>query len=282
MKDAVTLAKHLLILGRGRQNFLDAKWVTLLLRACPRRFKRPLALRLFALSPHYFYRHMCPEYERMPKRKFLEAEFERNRSSRALICDRVLRPHLRDEIVVLDIGCGPGFLARQVAGHVGQVYAADISRGVLECAKVLNHADNLRFIESNEKGYREIADGSLDFVYSFAVIQHVTDEVFVALLKTTFDKLRTGGQALFHVVLEDEGWKTEREWVEDGSLRGSLKYKYGLNCFSRKREDVVRMLSDAGLATKKIVRGCDVSPDLDDDISAQHLISFEKVVDRVG
>jgi SAM-dependent methyltransferase len=277
MKEAVTLVKHLLILGRGRQSFLGARWVTALLRASPRRFKRPLALRLLALSPHYFYRHVRPEYERMPKREFLEAEFERNRSSRALICDRILRPHLRDGIAVLDIGCGPGFLARQVASHAGQVYAADISPGVLECARALNHADNLHFIESNEKGYGEIADGSLDFVYSFAVIQHVTDEVFAALLKTTVAKLRTGGEALFHVVLEDEGWKTEREWVEDGSLKGSLKYKYGLNCFSRKRDDVVRMLSQAGFATKAIVRGRDVAPDLDDDISSQHLISFEKI-----
>jgi len=276
MKDAVTLVKHLLILGRGRQSFLGARWVAALLRACPRRFKRPLALRLLALSPHYFYRHVRPEYAQMPKRDYLEAEFERNRASRALICERVLRPHLSDGMTVLDIGCGAGFLARQVADHAGQVYAADISQGVLECARVLNHADNLRFLESTEDGYRGIADGSLDFVYSFAVIQHVTDDVFAALLRMTAAKLRTGGQALFHVVLDDEGWKSEREWVEDGSLKGSLKYKYGLNCFSRKRDDVIRMLSDAGFATKEIVRGGEVAPDLDDDISSQHLISFEK------
>lgn len=276
MKEVATLVKHLLILGRGRQSFLGARWVAALLGACPRRFKRPLALRLLALSPHYFYRHVRPEYRQMTRREYLEAEFERNRASRELICARILRPHLSGGMTVLDIGCGAGFLARQVSDHAGRVYAADISRGVLACARVLNDAANLRFLESTEDGYAEIPDGSLDFVYSFAVIQHVTDDVFAALLRTSAAKLRTGGRALFHIVLDDEAWKTEREWVEDDSLKGSLKYRYGLNCFSRKRDDVVRMLSDAGFVTTEIVRGDAVAPDLDDDIRSQHLVSFEK------
>lgn len=275
-----SVARNMLILGPDRQSFLGASWVSALLGACPQRVQRSVALRLLGLSPHYFFYSEQPGHRNMSKREFLEAEFERNRASREVICDLILRPHLESDYTVLDMGCGPGFLAKHVSAHVRRVYAADISSGVLACARVLNGDDDLRYIESNEQGYSTIADGDLDLVYSFAVVQHITDDVFSALLHTAFTKLKLGGQCLFHIVLDDEVWRSEQQWIEDESLRGKVKYRYGLNCFSRKREHVVDMLSRVGFKVEEIVLASQLAPNLNDGIASQHLVRFTKPFDQ--
>ena len=138
--------KALLTSGRDNQAFIGARWLVVLLRITPRSRRRSLALRILAVSPHYFYRNQRPEYAGMPSRRFLESEFERNRSTREQIASQILLSYLKPDDQVLDIGCGPGFLAKAVSRHVKVVYACDISLGVLECASILNDGPNIRYI----------------------------------------------------------------------------------------------------------------------------------------
>ena len=65
--------------GFGSQNFLGHRWVGSLLATLPANRKRPAALRVLAMSPHYFFR--TPSNAHLTSRDFLESEFARSRDS---------------------------------------------------------------------------------------------------------------------------------------------------------------------------------------------------------
>ena len=140
----VQVLKRAITIGNKPQAFIGAKWVVTLLKVTPQSKKRAMALRILSMSPHYFYRDANPEYAELPLPQFLEAEYTRNRISRQKICHYILKDRLSKRDLVLDYGCGPGFLAKEVAKSVRRVYACDISQGVLEGAKIINAAEKMR------------------------------------------------------------------------------------------------------------------------------------------
>ena len=245
MKGSLYIFYSFLTNGSVPQSFIGAKWITTILRNAPGSLKKPLALRVLGLSPHYFLSYLDPSYDKLSNKQFLEAEFARNRRGREIISREILQKFVAPDDAVLDYGCGPGFLARAVAPHVGQVYAIDISRGALECAKILNGADNIKYLYALNDEKEQIADESLDAVYSFAVIQHVTDEVLREILAFCFRKLKSGGRLILQVQLEESGWRTEEEWKSDKSLAGRVRLSQGLNCFARTAETISAMVSEA-------------------------------------
>jgi hypothetical protein len=101
----------------GGQNFLGVRWVARAVTSSPEGLRERMALRLLSLSPHYFYDGD------------IGAEAERNRRSRAALVDQIIAPYLTDQAQVIDYGCGPGYLARAVAGRAAHVDAVDISAG---------------------------------------------------------------------------------------------------------------------------------------------------------
>src|SRR5438128_3266642 len=132
MKRILKLARAILTTGKDHQSFIGARWLVLSLRLTPRPLKKKLALWILSLSPHYFSREINPDYKNLSLNQFLEAEYRRNRSSREMICNQLLMRYVKPHYEIMDIGCGPGFLAKAVARHVRTVYACDISPGVLE------------------------------------------------------------------------------------------------------------------------------------------------------
>lgn len=261
-------ALRVLTLGRDNQSFLGASWIAPLLRHTPSRGRRRLALSILSVSPHYFYR--LPEYERLSFTEFTEREFERNRATRERLGQLVLGPHLDGRQVVLDYGCGPGFLVRYAAGLSRTVYGVDISRGALECARVINGAPNVSFLHADQMA--DIGDATIDLVYSVAVAQHLTDRVLERVLATLWRKLKPAGRLLLHIVLDAEGWRTEEEWRRDVSLTGRLRLKYGLNCFTRSEQRVRDMLEAAGFGSIVIRSMRDICPEPFDDVCTQHLV----------
>ena len=261
-----------LTLGKENQSFLGAAWIKGLLKVVPEKYRRQMALTVLSWSPHYFYR--TPESAHLSHREFIAKEFERNRSTREKLCAAVLLPHLQGTQVVLDYGCGAGFLAISVSRHVRTVYAVDLSRGALECGRILNAAPNIEFLPTTE--LQKITDGSVDLVYSFAVIQHVADEVFRQILTAMFAKLKTGGKVLIQVVLDEEHWKTEQDWKDDESLRGRVKLKYALNAFKRTEEDVRALLAAAGFRSIVFSPMQEFCPEKFDDVCTLDLVTAVK------
>jgi cyclopropane fatty-acyl-phospholipid synthase-like methyltransferase len=98
-----------------------------------------------------------------------------------------------------------------------------------------------------------VADGAVDLGYSFAEIQHVTDEVFKGLLGELRRILKPEGVVVCHVVLDiQKGWTQEAAGRADRTLKGHLKWRCALQCFSRSRNSVERLVADAGFRSLQI------------------------------
>ncbi len=246
MSRPVDLLKWRIARGREPQSFLGARWVPAFLKSVPESTRRKWALRTLALSPHYFFDRQSPAYRGLAWDEFLEAAFIANAESRREACQTTLRGFLESDFTVLEYGCGPGFLAKALSPFVRKVWACDTSIGALACARVLNSSENIAYVTADERGLSSVADGSLDVVLTFALVQHLTDEGFESVLETCRRKLKTGSRFVCQVQLEDEAWRTEADWVADSSLAGKLRYKHGLHCFSRSRESHVRLLNARG------------------------------------
>ena len=85
--------KSLMILTSGikGQNYLGQPWIPLLLKMTPRRSRRNVALKILAISPHYFIYQQGDRYPSSSSRlEILESEHQRNLASRKRICESIL------------------------------------------------------------------------------------------------------------------------------------------------------------------------------------------------
>ena len=260
--------------GAGSQNFLGYRWIGGLLSAMPTAWKRGAALRCLSMSPHYFFR--TPANEALNGLLFREAEFKRNSTCRESIVRDLIRHRVRANFTILDFGCGPGFLARAASPFVARVQACDISPGVLACARILNAAPNIDYVQAREDGGIPIPDSSVDLIYSFAVIQHIGEGVFQAVLREWRRVLRPNGTVVCHIVVDGAGWRSERQWRDDKSLRGLLKWRFGMHCFNRTPEQVCSQVVAAGFNPPELTLIRDLEVHFEDDIVSQHLCTFRK------
>ncbi len=259
--------------GKDSQNFLGARWIGWFLSKTSDSKRRIWALRILSMSPHYFLDRNNPKYAGMSNDEYLNATFDALVVSREDIYQKILKPHLSSNDVVLDYGCGPGFLSRVVAPHVKNVFGIDISSGAVECANILNKPDNVKYFVSDENGLSQIPDNGIDVIYSFAVIQHLTDDVFEFVLSVCKRKLRTsGGRLILHIQLSDDVWVTENEHKANTSIQGKIKYEIGLHCFGRTEERHVELLTKHGFEVKKIVRLDELVPELAHEIHSQRIL----------
>ncbi len=265
MKTAGTvgiLAVQLMTSGSS-QNFLGAPWVAHLMDTVPGPLRERAALRLLSFSPHYFYD------------RDISAEAERNRRSRQALADALIAPYLTPASRVIDYGCGPGYMARAVAGMAGHVDAVDISRGVLACARALNGGAGITYRTPAE--LRRSSDQA-DLAYSFAVAQHMRTEGLTGALHLLASKIRVGGTLLMHFAEPGPGgWRTQADWDADQSMGGRAKRRYGLNCFGRTAAEMT------GLAAGCCFTGIVVTPLSDlltipggDDVASQHLLVAQR------
>ncbi len=276
VSSAKEILKWSLTLGREPQTFLGARWVRWALDRAPASKKRLWAFRLLSLSPHYFLDRDWAENRSIPESEYFEKASAEWLASRETYFNAVLEERLSDARTVLDYGCGPGFLAVILAKRFDRVQALDISSGALECARVLNSADNLEYVLADAEGIASIADASVDAIVSLAVVQHLSREVYEKMLEVCHRKLKSGGRLALHVQLNEGDWKTEDTWKEDRSVKGKLKYNYGLHNFGRPESEHLAMANAAGLVEVKVDPLSPLFPNGFEDIGEQHLLTAVK------
>lgn len=262
------------LIARSKQHaFLDRPWIGWLLGATPRRLRRPLALRLLSLSPHYWVYQWSSRYPVEYRRgAVLEHEFERNARSRRQICDALLRRFVRPTDAVLDFGCGPGFLARAISPHVARVVAADVSRGVIACARCLNPAPNLRYLANRASDLSAVPNASIDLAYSFAVFQHLLLEQTEGFLREFARILKPGGRALYHTILKVPG--ADQYTGEPDSGRW-LDRDVNLRMVYLSADEIRSLLARLGFVNVSIEPISSLC-DIDDDIGREHLVRFAR------
>ncbi|MDE3164412.1 MAG: class I SAM-dependent methyltransferase, partial [Acidobacteriota bacterium] len=95
----------------------------------------------------------------------------------------------------LEIGCGPGRLMRPMAAHFREIHGVDVSDEMIRlAAERLRDTPNARVHHGGGSDLNMFAAGTFDFVYSYAVFQHIPSrEVVFDYLREARRVLKDGG-----------------------------------------------------------------------------------------
>jgi len=118
------------------------------------------------------------------------------------------RPYIPQGARVLDVGCGNGVQALQVASQASAVVAIDRDLALLTIARALRSvrpAETVSFALADAEHSLPFADGEFDSVLLLDVIEHV--ERRLELLHEIHRVLRSGGRLLISAPNRNTSWK---------------------------------------------------------------------------
>lgn len=98
-----------------------------------------------------------------------------------------------------ELGCGAGRMTRSFAQRFRSVSAVDISEEMQSRAKIfLQNFKNIHWVPTDGKSLANLESGSVDFVFSYLVLQHFPSrELVSSTIQEMFRTLRPGGAFLF-------------------------------------------------------------------------------------
>jgi SAM-dependent methyltransferase len=104
-------------------------------------------------------------------------------------------PRLSGRDAALEIGCGPGRLMRPLSRHFTEIHGVDVSDAMIALARQrLRHTPNAFPHHSSGSDLSLFPDEKFDFVYSYAVFQHIPSrEVVFQYLREARRVLKNGG-----------------------------------------------------------------------------------------
>jgi SAM-dependent methyltransferase len=119
---------------------------------------------------------------------------------------------------MLELGCGAGRMTPSFAKRFEQVYAFDLSREMLFRARRTHTSQkNILWLLSNGADLSCVASDSMDFVFSYLVLQHLPEEALaLQYIREMVRVLRPGGVFLFQF---NGGFEKTMNW------RGRLAWR---------------------------------------------------------
>jgi SAM-dependent methyltransferase len=95
----------------------------------------------------------------------------------------------------LEIGCGPGRLIKPMSQYFGEIHGVDVSDEMIRIARQrLADVPHAHVHATNGAGLQQFADESFEFVYSYAVFQHIPSRaVVLEYMRETLRVLKPGG-----------------------------------------------------------------------------------------
>jgi ubiquinone/menaquinone biosynthesis C-methylase UbiE len=124
--------------------------------------------------------------------------------------------------VMLELGCGAGRMTHAFAARFGRVLALDVSAEMLDRAHGMSQgAGNIEWMQANGLDLRDVASESVDFAFSYLVLQHLPDEQTVCgYIRELVRVLKEPGIGLFQfngMTNPTMNWKGHLTWkVIDG------------------------------------------------------------------
>ena len=100
---------------------------------------------------------------------------------------------------MLELGCGAGRMTHSFAAHFGHVTALDISSEMLDQGRrMLHNIGNIVWVQANGLDMGAVASESMDFAFSYLVLQHLPNERLVrAHIREMFRILTPSGICIF-------------------------------------------------------------------------------------
>jgi SAM-dependent methyltransferase len=98
----------------------------------------------------------------------------------------------------LEIGCGPGRLVKPLSRHFGEIHGVDVSDEMIRLARErLSDIRHAHFHATDGATLPQFADESFEFIYSYAVFQHIpSPDVVLEYMREVRRLLKPGG--VFH------------------------------------------------------------------------------------
>lgn len=93
------------------------------------------------------------------------------------------------EADVLEVGCGAGFAAKYLEGHVGSYCGVDYSEKLIHYASVHNSGPEIQFVAANIKDFQP--GKSFDLIFAIGLLHHFDD--LDSMLEDTIRLLKPGG-----------------------------------------------------------------------------------------
>lgn len=118
---------------------------------------------------------------------------------------------------MLELGCGTGRMTRAFARQFDRVLAFDVSAEMLDRARALHPGiENITWVQGSGTDLSLVPTGSLDFVFSYLVLQHLPTEALVhSYIREILRALAAGGACLFQfngTTEKDMNWKGRTIW----------------------------------------------------------------------
>lgn len=125
---------------------------------------------------------------------------------------------LKPTDIVLDLGCGPGFIAREVRKRAAAVYCWDVNADMSAYARK-KHAGALRYgLTTQDKVTTDplggIADNSLDVFYAYAVFIHHDVYSITSYFEALARKAKLGARVYFQIVPGEAFRPDDPTWRE--------------------------------------------------------------------
>ncbi|MGA8277774.1 MAG: class I SAM-dependent methyltransferase [Rhodanobacteraceae bacterium] len=128
---------------------------------------------------------------------FATGKLEIDSQMAALATSELPRAHR----LALDFGCGAGRLTRALATHFERVLGIDLAPSMIATARSLNRdVRNAEFRENSTVVLADIADASVDLVYSCMTLQHIPTDLAEGYVAEFLRVLAPGGVAAFQFV----------------------------------------------------------------------------------
>lgn len=128
------------------------------------------------------------------------------------------------QMSMVEIGCGLGRMTHYFATRFRNVYALDISEEMVRRAKIYwEKLTNVTFINSSGMDLKPVTDNTVDFVFSFYVLNHVVQpNTVLNYIRETARVLKPGGLALlrFRIPSDYPLWKKSIFQRTSLALRG--------------------------------------------------------------
>jgi ubiquinone/menaquinone biosynthesis C-methylase UbiE len=138
-----------------------------------------------------------------------------------------------------ELGCGTGRMTRSFAQRFQSVIAVDISEEMQSRAKgYLRSFANIRWVLSSGGTISGVESSSVDFVFSYLVLQHMpTKEVVFSSVQEMIRMLRPGGAFLFQFNGSDQPTMNRKGRAISGVLDGMASL--GLHWASKRVASIV-------------------------------------------
>jgi ubiquinone/menaquinone biosynthesis C-methylase UbiE len=132
-------------------------------------------------------------------------------------------------LAMLEVGCGAGRMTRAFAAHFQSVIAFDVSPEMQKQARIhLREFPQVRFITGDGATLAGVESESVDFVFSYLVLQHLPKEALaLGFVREMMRVLKPGGALLFQFNSAERptmNWKGRAAWgFVDGLWAAGLK-----------------------------------------------------------